>query len=280
MKNILADRIKEAKLTKTQLRIADYFIANQERIGSLSSLEAAHEIGVSDASIIRFSRAIGFDGFADLKAQIYDMLVENSLFNLSLTERMEKSSEKYKDGDLTAQFQKLAHQDMLSAFRGNSPESFQRTADALVHASQRYVIGLRGCRGTALSFGRLLSFMLPGVHCLIDDECSSISQMQDITENDVLIMFVFRRYYKIDIAFLELARQKGAAVCLVQTELTSPLSSYADIILTVASDSITFFNSNIGMMVTAEYILALIGRQVAYHDRVEQRDAITEIQRL
>ena len=86
MTNILAERIKNANLTKTQKKIADYFISNQERIGSLSSIEAAQEIGVSDASIIRFSRAIGFDGFADLKDNIYDMLVQNAVSGLSLSE--------------------------------------------------------------------------------------------------------------------------------------------------------------------------------------------------
>lgn len=60
MTNILAERIKNANLTKTQKKIADYFISNQERIGSLSSIEAAQEIGVSDASHYSFFKGNWF----------------------------------------------------------------------------------------------------------------------------------------------------------------------------------------------------------------------------
>lgn len=61
--NMLAEPIKPLKLTKKQKVIAEYFIQNQERLGSLTSMEAANEIGVSDASVIRFSRMIGFAGY-------------------------------------------------------------------------------------------------------------------------------------------------------------------------------------------------------------------------
>ena len=72
--NRLSDRLKGAKLTPQQRRIADYFFKNQERIGNMSSMDVAKEIGVSDASIIRFARAIGYLGFTDLKNDIYNSL--------------------------------------------------------------------------------------------------------------------------------------------------------------------------------------------------------------
>ena len=51
MGNILIDRIKNAKLTKSQKQIADYFIRNQDKIGRLSAMEAAREIGVKKVLI-------------------------------------------------------------------------------------------------------------------------------------------------------------------------------------------------------------------------------------
>ena len=59
-------------------------------------MEIANEIGVSDASIIRFSKAIGFEGYAELKNKVYDMLVENSSNKISLTELMRMNYEKMK----------------------------------------------------------------------------------------------------------------------------------------------------------------------------------------
>lgn len=88
--NRLSDRLKGAKLTPQQRRIADYFFKNQERIGNMSSMDVAKEIGVSDASIIRLRRAIGYLGFTDLKNDIYNSLIGEtsaSVRNMQLSER-------------------------------------------------------------------------------------------------------------------------------------------------------------------------------------------------
>ena len=66
MENVVAERVRNATLTKSQQKIAEHIIRNVQRVGSMTSLELAGEIGVSDASIIRFARAIGYDGYADM----------------------------------------------------------------------------------------------------------------------------------------------------------------------------------------------------------------------
>ena len=68
----LEKRIQQAQLTKCQHRIADYFLKNRNRICRMTSLAIAQEVGVSDASVIRFSRAVGYTGFADLRESLYD----------------------------------------------------------------------------------------------------------------------------------------------------------------------------------------------------------------
>ncbi len=173
---------RHTKFTRTQQKIADYFLNNQERLAGLSSQEAAHEIGVSDASIIRFCRIIGYEGFKDLKAQVFNMLVENSFSGLSLGERMTQSTQKFQQIDPAIQFQSFIYQNMLSVFT-NSPEDFDRTTEILISSTHKYIIGLRGCRGIALTFCRTLSFMLPNAYCLNDSEGLSISRMQDVTES-------------------------------------------------------------------------------------------------
>ena len=237
----LTDRLRHTKFTKKQQKIADYFLNNQEKLAGLSSQEVAKEIGVSDASVIRFCRIIGYEGFKDLKAHVFNMLVENSFSGLSLGERMTQSSQKFQQIDPMIQFQSFIYQNMLSAFT-NSQEDFDRTAEILASSAHKYVIGLRGCSGLAVSFSRTLSFMLPNVICLNDSEGMSISRMQDVTENDAVIMFMFSRCYKTDAKYLELAKKNGAKICLVTDELPEPLQKFTDITLYVATSGISFFH--------------------------------------
>ena len=280
MANLLAERIKNTELTKKQRIIGDYFIKNQERIGNLSALDIANEIGVSDASIIRFSKAIGFEGYADLKNKIYDMLVENSSNKIPLTERMRINYEKLKDGDVTEQFIQKIQDNISDVFSHNSLEDFETIANAMVKGKRRYVIGLRGCKGTAIGFGRLLSFMMPNVTAIVDSECTSISLIQDLEEGDVVLMFVFSRFYKIDLEYLKFAKKNGAQIYLVINDVASILSSYADDILIVPTDSMNFCHSITALNVITEYLITLISRKCEFKERIDTRDQITADQRL
>ncbi|MBO5493775.1 MAG: hypothetical protein J5974_10655, partial [Pyramidobacter sp.] len=63
MENVIAERVKNARLTHVQMKIAEYIIANPEAAGRSSSMEVARAAGVSDVSVTRFARAIGYPGF-------------------------------------------------------------------------------------------------------------------------------------------------------------------------------------------------------------------------
>lgn len=280
MSNMLADRIKTADLTKKQQKIADYFIKNQNRLGNLSTLEVAKEIGVSDASVIRFSRAIGFDGYADLKEHVYDMLVENNTNTMSLTERMNVNDAKFPDNDVTEQFKDVMVSNFRNVFAYNHLSDFDKAADMIVKADHKYAIGLRGCKGVATSFGRLLGFMMKNVDVLKDNECTSISSAQDMTTKDVVIMFVFSRFYKIDKHYLDLAKERGTKVILIIDDVTGPLTKYADLTLIAPVESMNFFRSTIGIDVISEYLLTLIGKKIDSRQRIEERDRIIADQRL
>ncbi len=280
MNNLLSEKLRNVTLTKGQEKIAHYFLRNQRRIGSLSSMEAAKEIGVSDASIIRFARAIGYEGFADMKEDFYAALVENAYANLSLEERMRQSQAEHSGRDVQQEFLSVMEANLLGTMRDNDPAQFDQAEEYLLGAKRRYIIGLRGCRGVASQFSRLLSFMLPGVRCIIDSECVSINALQDAEENDVVLMFVFARYYKIDIDYLELAKKRGVKVCLVTDEVYSPLTAYADVILQAEKDHMSFFNSCIGALTIGEYLLTRLGQKVEFKERMEMRDELTQYQRL
>lgn len=280
MANMLAERIRNANLTKTQKMIANYFIENQEKIGTLSSLEVAQEIGVSDASIIRFSRQIGFDGYADLKDHIYDMLVESAFSGLSLSERASQNKEIYQDNYAPDNYTRLVNENLSSIFHDNKYEDFERIADLCTTCRHKYVIGLRGCKGRALDFGRLLSFMIPDVYTMTNDECVTINHMQDLQENDLVIMFVFSRFYKIDRDYIEMAHQRGATICVLTNDVTETITSCADTVIITSSRGMSFFNSTVAQAMAAEYILTLVSSKVDYKDRIEERDRLTEYQRI
>ena len=61
----LISKIQSMNLTKTEKVIADYILDNINNIGLSTVTDISLKLGVSDTSIIRFIRLLGFAGFAD-----------------------------------------------------------------------------------------------------------------------------------------------------------------------------------------------------------------------
>lgn len=62
-------KLKETKevFTKNEQKISDFILANIEDIRNLNTYDLALKIGVSQASIVRFSKKLGFKGFPEFK---------------------------------------------------------------------------------------------------------------------------------------------------------------------------------------------------------------------
>ena len=66
----LKDALKNAKLTKTSNRIGAYILDHETDACFMTSTELAAELEVSEASVIRFARALGFTGYMDFQKHL------------------------------------------------------------------------------------------------------------------------------------------------------------------------------------------------------------------
>ena len=285
MENIIAKRARQVTLTKTQQKIADYFIRNPERVGMSSSMEVAREIGVSDASIIRFARAIGYERFSDLKNDIYTSMAQQAtggINSLSLTERLEIHRAKYGDTEAKATYLKMLQFNLERTFQENTDDAFSKAVDMLQRAGHHYVIGFRGCKGVASQFAWLMRILLDHVIYIGDEGTGGVGSLQDIQASDCAFFFSVSRYYKSDLCLAQLARKRGAQICVITDSVLSPLADLADVVLLAETRRISFFQSMSAMNMIAEYILSLLVRknEEVYHRKAEERDELTKDMRL
>ena len=76
------DRIHRVKLTKREMKIAAYLEENQDQFLNDTITEFAEKIGVSDATVVRFCRHIGYKGYQDFKMHAArDMLPKERQYN-------------------------------------------------------------------------------------------------------------------------------------------------------------------------------------------------------
>ncbi|WP_443029332.1 MurR/RpiR family transcriptional regulator, partial [Sporofaciens musculi] len=66
----LSELIHNANLTKTQKMIAKYILDHSADACFMTSTEIALKLNVSESSVIRFSRSLGFGGFMDFQKML------------------------------------------------------------------------------------------------------------------------------------------------------------------------------------------------------------------
>lgn len=285
MENVIADRVKNARLTKVQQKIAEYFIQNPERVGMSSSMEVAKAIGVSDASITRFARAIGYEGFTDLKNDIYSnlaMQATGGVNSLSLTERFDENRIKYGGDGSSADYMRILQYNLERTLHQNTEEQFQQAVELLCRAKHRYIIGFRGCLGVASQCAWLLRFLLDHIVCISDEGPGAVGSLQDISPKDCVLFFSISRYYKVDLKLAQLARKRGARICLVTNSVLSPLANLADVALLAETKHVSFFNSSAALNLISEYLVTKVAQTLPeeYRQRASERDELTAELRL
>ena len=67
--NSLRERLEERMpgLSKSQRRIASHLLSHYDEAAFLSAADLASQLDVSEATVVRFAKAIGYDGFPQLK---------------------------------------------------------------------------------------------------------------------------------------------------------------------------------------------------------------------
>jgi DNA-binding MurR/RpiR family transcriptional regulator len=262
----LENKIKNARLTKTERRIADFFLDNLTRICFMTAEDISVELGVSDASVIRFVRSLGYTGFSELKKSIQTQLskhLENSTNEQSaLFERLTRITPYLTDDDLVQSMMKVMMRNFKDTFKRNEMKRIGEISQCLIASRRKYIIGPRGNQDLAFMAAHLFAQTLPGVHPVLYSDVSPFDPLLDIDRRDCALFFSFPRYSGASETSSLFVKKSRAKRIVVTDKVTSPIAAGADIILTAGLNNISFNNSRVIAVFLIELISADITRKI------------------
>ncbi|MGL5948190.1 MAG: MurR/RpiR family transcriptional regulator [Aeromonas sp.] len=225
------------QLSPSEQKIADFVLANGERIAQLSSPELAQAVAVSQSSIVKFTQKLGYKGFPAFK------LVLSQAIGRQQERASPASGALYQDISFDDSLATMAAK-LLLAQRSALADTlhavdwtqFASVLDAMVQAPRLQIAGLGGSLLSALDlWHKLLKIGLPAV--LAQDSHVQISIAQTLGHGDVLLLLSYSGQSKEMRQAAQLAKNNGALVVLITSYRPSPLRQLADSVLTsVASE--------------------------------------------
>lgn len=261
----LRDVMKRAKLTKTSRVIGEYILDNETDACFMTSTEIAEKLQVSEASVIRFARALGYTGFMDFQKNLRKSHTER-LGRISSAvavpyERLQVSIA-HSDEDYIQEFLMNTQTNITSVVKNNTKETFDGAVDLLANARRKYIVASRANTGVAAYFNLLLRHQVPDVIPTWESSVNVIDHMCDIGKEDCVILFSFPRYSEMDRQAMQMAEDAGASIIVVTDRPSAPLAQFATVLLTVDVDTNTFFNSYVGVQLVMEIIAAGLSRKM------------------
>ena len=257
MSGKLEQRIQSAHLTRTEKVIADYFLEHSGSLYFLTAKDIALALSVSDTSVIRLCRTLGYRGFRELQESLRSELsqvIEREKYVIPQHQVPDKL-QKYQD---LSSFQCLqfAVDCLQETYRKNDPEKYGQIVRILLESEHIFVSGFRGLAGPARHLGTLLSQYTRHVEYFCDADTRCVEKLLDYGPHDCVILL-------------------GA------DKLTAPFAGDADIVLLADLSSPAPTNSYIGVNFLIEAIAFEFSRTLGVYpqQRLSRLDAyLSELQ--
>jgi len=276
-------RIKKAKLTATEAKIAEYISRHYYNVCLTSALELGRLIGTSDASVIRTARKLGFNGYSDMQRFIADFMKEDIKRNGGVNSmppytRFDKKRAAILSENLYQQMLRNMQENLENILERNGTQVFERAGKMILSSKRKFIAGFRGSV-SVVHILRALGDVFSDVRIIDEAESSALETIIDITSDDCLILSSFPRYAEMAITMREIALKKGAKVIVLTDKITAPVCKAADVALLASVDGMTINNSYVAPVALAEMLVATVYRSIGEEQRLKMKELETYIVR-
>ena len=260
----------ELKLSKRLRQVAQFVLNNPEDVAIYNIVELARMAAVPISTITRFSKEVGFTGFADLQAVFRQRLIgpkmrySESLRGLSEPVRRRSGGELDLD-DPNAVFDTFVQSglDTLTRLREEvDRNAIAKFVETLTAARIVYIVSARGAFGVgAYCF---YGFSQIGKQANLVDNLGTMraAQLRFVGPEDVVLALSFDSYTPETIEVAQHAAKHGRKLLCITDNEMSPLAHLGLSTLYVREARLGHFRSQIPAMALCQSIIVSVGRRI------------------
>ena len=199
--------------TKSEQAIASYVLTNLREIPFETAASLARKIGVSELTVGRFCRSLGFRHFKQLKAELKDDLGDRPWLIADRLQEVQRRSAA--SGDQLAKSLELELAALVKVYELAQSDAWKPAIERLAYRPRVYITGFQTERGMAAYLAHQLQYLRDGVH-LLDLTGGNIAEaLLAPPDESCLVIFDSRRYSRISKLLIEKAHAAGIPVTLI-----------------------------------------------------------------
>jgi len=259
-------------LGTAEKRIADFLRENPKEIIHLSITELAERSNVSEATVVRFARKLGFKGYQDLKIT----------FAQEIISPLQSIHEEVGENDKIPEVLNKIFQSIIQTLYHTRDvldlEQVEKAAEAILRAKKIVVFGLGNSAPVAMDAQH--KFLRAGIECAAYcDNHMQVIVASHLCHEDVAIGISHSGSSRDIVEALQLAKECGATTICITNYGKSPALKYSDIHLFTASQETRYRILALASRVAQLGIIDTLYVYVALRKKKEGYDAIKRIER-
>jgi len=254
------------KLTASERVIANFLLTNRQSIPFETANSLAAKLAISDATVGRFCRRLGYRNFRELKTAFkFDVAVAPWPIGEGLRTMLQTSNREpalQRDLDLTIA-------GIIEVYRLAESREWQDVVRRLAQCSTLHIVGFQTERGLAAHFAHFLQYVRPGVR-VADLAAGSFAEILiDGTPDDCVVIVETRRYSRQAQLLARNCRQRGLPLVVITDKYCHWASEYTPHMLALPTESGIFWGTTVPIL--AALALLANGVVLALGDGVERR---------
>ena len=231
---------KYGNFTKGEKQIANYLRKNQDESAFLSVGELAERLGLSEATLVRFARKLGFDSYPAMRESLQENFRRRVSHSARLRNRLDDLREA---GDIFEKVTVLEIDYLTEALQTLDRTALHRAVERMIACERVYVFGT----GPSISLVHLLTLRLARfgkqVIALTTAGRETLEPLLLMTERDLLFAIGFFDINPVLQIVLDHAKEVNCPAILLTDTLGSIVGDKVEIVLAAKRGPVSAFHS-------------------------------------
>lgn len=251
-----------AELTPSERKVAQALMAEYPVRGLQPIAKLAAAAGVSAPTVVRLVAKLSFDSYADFQRSLKSEVSARLSSPLAMHAERSAAERSAAASDPLGRSEQMFCEGIRSSFARLPRAEFEQAVRLLAEYKRSVtLIGGRFSTMLAEYLAAHLRVLRPNVHVVSAAGGDRMGALLDIGRRDILVAFDYRRYQRDTVRLAITAKRQGATLIAFTDPYLSPLSAYADVILTSSVQSPSPFDALTPALALVEAVItALVDR--------------------
>jgi DNA-binding MurR/RpiR family transcriptional regulator len=259
----ITERFEE--FSRSQKDVARYIVDHLDEAAFQTAEELARRADTSSSTVVRFSQALGFDGYPELQQAAIEEYRSRAPGENGATAPLFDFDHSEFEASLAAD-----HSNVEETVRNLTREQVEACVSALAGAQRVMIVGLDQLAFFASYLRHLLALLDIRAEVVSSPRQDSITRLSRVDEDSLVIAFSAGRAHPIVVRAMKLARHRGARTLAITDATLSDVGEHSDLTLYYSSNGPSFTRSNTTLLAIVQALAhGVYARDKgAYKDRI------------